>query len=358
MTAMKKGKQSAIQLFEEIQSDFQEQRMMPIYLLYGEESYLPNQLQKTLVAHGLSPEDRDFNLDIIQGDEVSVQSALTTCQMAPMMVERRIVVIRAFDRLKNNKLFASLAKRPNPAAVVLLLCEGKPRFNMSPYNALKRNPKDVKVAEFPRLWRNQAAKFARDYTAKNGYKLESGIDGMLIEFLGTGLELIVNEIGKLITYIGDKEQKIITRHDVLQASGQTREINVFELQDAINQRRAVDAHKISEQLLSQASSRAGEALRIASVLTNNFVRIWKLHELKNKNLDRKKIAERLGVAHTKLHKYYDATVLWPLTDVQHAIQALLHVDCEIKGMSKRSPRLIITLLLLQLLSKPLSSYQH
>ncbi len=351
---MAKGKLSAVGLFEEIQSEILQNQMRPIYLLYGEESYLPNQLQKTLVNHGLSPEDRDFNLDIIQGDETTAQSALTICQTAPMMAERRIVVIRGFDRMKHNKLFASLAKQPNLTAVVLLICEGKPRFNMAPYNALKNNRKAVKVAEFPRLWRNQATKFARDYTVKHGYKLESGVDSMLTEFLGVSLDLIVNEIEKLMTYVGDREEKIITKQDVFKASGQTREINVFELQDAIAQRRGVDAHRISEQLLSGASSRPGEALRIVAILTRYFVQLWKLHELRNERLDRSTIASKLGVPSHKLTSYYDAIVIWPLRDIQRALQLLLSVDCEIKGMSKRSPRVIMTLLMTQLLSESLS----
>ncbi|MCY4232309.1 MAG: DNA polymerase III subunit delta [Bacteroidetes bacterium] len=356
MTYRNKGKKPAIQQFEEIQMEFRENRIMPVYLMHGDDSYLPNQLQKILIEHAIAPDDQDFNLDIMYGDEVTAQTALSVCQMAPMMVERRIVIIRRFDRLKNNKLFALLAKQPNPAAVVLLLCDGKPRLNISPYNALNRNKKSVKVAEFPRLDKNQARTFARDHILKNGYQLENGVDGMLIDFLGNNLELIVNEIEKLITYVGDRDQKIITSQDVLQASGQTREINIFELQDAVIQRRAVDAHRISEQLLVRSSSRQGEALRIIAILSNFLIRVLKLHELKDKRLDRDTIAQKLEVAPNLLFKYYNATANWSLQDVHRAIQLLLSADCEIKGLSKRGPRLVITLLVTQLASEPLRQY--
>jgi len=358
MTAKRKKKQSAVEIYHEIQQDFQQNRIKPVYLFYGDEPYLSDELQTALIDHVLLPEDRDFNLDILHGDEVTAQSAYNICQMVPMMVERRVVVIRGFDQIRGNKLFASLAKQPNPAAVVLLICEGTPRFNADPYHAFKKNSKVVQIAEFAPLWKNQAMKFAREYALAQGCKLEPGVVQMLIEFLGTSLALIVQEIEKLITYIGDRNPRVIQKEDVVRASGQTRDINVFELQDAISQRRAIDAHRITSQLLSSASSRPGEAIRIVAILTSYFVRLWKLHEAQKRRLPRSDIVKQLGVPPTVLNKYYDATNVWSIHDVKHAMQLLLSVDCEIKGLSKRSPQLIMTLLITQLLAEPLRPHQY
>ncbi len=358
MTAQRRKKQSAVEIYQEIQQDFEQDRIKPVYLFYGDESYLSDQLQATLIDQVLLPEDRDFNLDILQGDEITAQSAYNICQMVPMMVERRVVVIRGFDQIRGNKLFASLAKQPNPAAVVLLICDGNPRFNADPYRALKKNSEAVQVAEFAPLWKNQAMKFARDYAAGQGCQLEPGVVQILIEFLGTSLALIVQEIEKLITYIGDRNPRVIQKEDVIQASGQTRDINVFELQDAISQRRAIDAHRITAQLLSSASSRPGEAIRIVAILTGYFVRLWKLHEARRRRVPRSEMAKQLGVPPTILNKYFDAANVWSLHDVKHAMQLLLSVDCEIKGLSKRSPQLIMTLLITQLLSEPLRPHQR
>ena len=353
MTAKRNKRQTALDIFNNLQKDFHEGRFKPIYLFYGEESYLPDQLQKILIDRVLPPEDRDFNLDVVHGSEITAQSALTMCQTVPMLVDRRVVVIRGFEQIKNNKLLASLAKHPNPGAIVLLICENRPKFNADPYRALKKNSEAVRVAEFAPLWRNQAPQFALGYARDCGYKLEAGAGQLLIEFLGTGLALIAQEIEKLITYIGDREPKVITKQDVLQASGQTREINVFELQDAIMQRRAVDAHRIAEQLILGASSRAGEALMIVAVLTNCFIRIWKLHEARANGTPQAGLARQLGVSSGMMYKYNDAVRVWKLAEVKRAMQLLLSADSELKGLSKRSPRLVMTLFVTQLLSEPL-----
>lgn len=346
-------KKSAIQHYQDLRKDFREGRFKPIYLFYGGESYLPDRLQKILIEQILLPEDRDFNLDVVHGADVNIQSALNICQMAPMLTERRVVVIRGFEQLKGNKLFTSVAKQPNPAAVVLLICEGKPRFDMNPYRALKRNTKAVQTVEFAPLWRNQAPKFAFDYAKSQGYEMESRVQNLLVEFLGTGMALLAQEVEKLITYIGEREPKIIRRQDILQASGQTREINIFELQDAIMQRRALDAHQITEQLLLGASSRQGEALRIVSILSSYFLKLWKLHDFRAGRAHSSQLSKHTGISPNMVRRYSDAARIWPVPEVQRAIQLLLSVDSEIKGLSKRSPRLIMTLFITRLLSEPL-----
>ncbi len=343
-------KKSALELYNDLQKEFQENRFKPVYLFYGDEYFLADQLQKTLIDRVLPLEDRDFNLDVIYGDSVTAQSALGMCRLAPMLVERRVVVIRRFEQLRGNKIFSSIAKQPNPGAIVLLICEGRPRFNADPYSSLKKNSKLVQVVEFAPLWRNQTAQFIREHARHQGCTLEGGVEQLLTEFLGTGLALLAQEIDKLVTYIGDRNPKVINRQDVLQASGQTREINVFELQDAISQRRSIDAHRIAEQLLLGASSRQGEVLRIIAVLTSYFLRLWKLQESRLSGIPQADLAKVAGIPYTMIHKYNEACSVWPLREVKRAMQLLLSVDTEIKGFSKRSPRLIMTLLVIQLLA--------
>lgn len=352
-TGSRRKKKSALQIYKDLKKDFEGGRFKPVYLFYGGESYFADQLQQILIEDTISPEDRDFDLDVVYGPDVAAKDALGICQMAPMLTERRIVIIREFDKLKGNKLFATLAKWPNPAAVVLLICEGRPKFNADPYYALKRNPKVAQVVEFAPLWRNQMGSFLREHAKSRGYELERNAEQLLIEFLGTGLALLIQEIEKLITYVGASERRVITEQDVLQASGQTREINVFELQDAITDRRRIEAHRIAEQLLLGASSRQGECLRILAVLNQHFLKLWKLHGCPSYGLKPAEIAKRTGIPPNMIYKYRQAARKWPLPEIKRAMQLFLSADSEIKGFSKRSPHVIMTLLILRLLSEPL-----
>lgn len=349
----KRKRKSSLQIYKDLKKDFEGGRFKPVYLFYGEESYFVDQLQQILIDHTIPLEDRDFNLDVVYGPDIAAKDVLGICQMAPMLTERRIVVIRAFEKLKGNQLFATLAKWPNPAAVVLLICENRPRLNANPYKVLKENSQVAQVVEFAPLWRNQMGSFLREYAQSRGYKLERNAEQLLIEFLGTGLALLTQEIEKLITYVGSSEERVITEQDVLQASGQTREINIFELQDAITDRRRVEAHRIAEQLLLGASSRQGECLRIVSVLSQHFLKLWKLHGCPSYGLKPAEITKRTGIPSNMIYKYRQAVRKWSLPEIKRAMQLFLSADSEIKGFSKRSPHAIMTLLIVQLLSEPL-----
>lgn len=348
--AYRRSNVSALQSYKDLREDFSKGQFKQIYLFYGAESYLTDRLQKILIDKVLSPEDRDFNLDILQGAEVSVQSALNMCQTAPMMVERRIVIIRGFDQMKNNKMFVPLAAHPNPAAIVLLTCEARPRFNADPYRALKKNSKSVQIVEFAPLWRNQVPQFIHGYAKTKGYELEGEVAPLLVDFLGTDMALLAQEIDKLIAYVGG--QRRISKKDLLQASGQTREINVFELQDAIVQRRAAAAYQITEQLLLSASSRQGEVLRIIAVLNSYFMKLGMLHEARQERVRHADLPKKTGIPPSMIRRYQEATRKWPLPEIHRAMHLLLSVDSEIKGLSKRSPRMIMTLFITRLLSEP------
>ncbi|MGA1495350.1 MAG: DNA polymerase III subunit delta, partial [Rhodothermales bacterium] len=117
----------------ELKTAFRSRNFAPLYLLHGEERWFIDRLQEILLETALEPHEKDFNLDILYGNETDVRSALTACQAYPMMAERRVVIIRDFDRMKDNSLFKGLAEKPNPACVVFLVCAGKPNMSRHPY---------------------------------------------------------------------------------------------------------------------------------------------------------------------------------------------------------------------------------
>ena len=74
----------------ELSTAFKSGNFEPLYLLYGEEKWFIDRLQKLLLAHALEPHERDFNLDILYGNETDARSALGACQAFPMMAQRRV----------------------------------------------------------------------------------------------------------------------------------------------------------------------------------------------------------------------------------------------------------------------------
>lgn len=77
-------------ILREIQSN----KVFPVYLLCGEESFLVEGTVKQMLDHLLTPETRDFNLSFLEGTDVTTQEILSQVDTYPVMSAWRVVVVR------------------------------------------------------------------------------------------------------------------------------------------------------------------------------------------------------------------------------------------------------------------------
>lgn len=330
--------------YEQLDTAFRHRNFKPLYFLYGDEPFLMDELQQVLIEHALARHERDFNFDLVYGQDAEAQAVLALCAGYPMMAERRVVVVRNFEQLKDNRLFTAYAEQPNPTAVVLLLCSTKPNLSMHPYRALKQH---AAWGEFKPLYDNKMPGWIQQRVKNLGYRIEPQAVQMLADYVGTSLQAAAAEIEKLITYAGGR--KTLTGDDVVSASGQTREFNVFELQKAIGEGRYSDAVRIADRLLGQASNTRGEALMIVSVLTGYITRLWKLAACQQQGLPEREMASRVGISPFFIKEYIFSLRRFPPAAIEQAFAALLAADYELKGGSSRDERLVLLLLLRRLI---------
>ena len=214
--------------FKQLETAFDHGNFEPLYFLYGDEQFLIDALQARLVERALGPGERDFNLDIIYGAEADVRQVLATCASYPVMAPRRVVIVRDFEKLKDNRLFKAYAEQPNPTAIVLLVCRSKPNLSAHPYRALKEN---AVAAEIKPLTAAKVPGWISDRVKAFGLTITPRAGEMLADYVGPDLQTASSEVDKLVSYVGDR--KTIEEMDVIRASGQSREFNVFELQNAV-----------------------------------------------------------------------------------------------------------------------------
>jgi DNA polymerase III subunit delta len=339
--------------FESLATAFRHRNFQPLYFFYGEESLLMDELQALLVEHALQEHERPFNLDVVHGPEADVRAVLAACASYPVMAERRVVIVRGFDRLAENRSFTSYAERPNPHAVVMLICSGKPNLSAHPYRALREHGV---ACEFKPLSQRQMPGWIDQRVRMHGYRIESGAAQMLSEQLGAGLQLADTEIEKLIAFAG--ERTTITESDVLHAGGQTRELNVFELQRALGQADRARALTIADRMIRQASNRRGEALMMVSVLAGYFTRLWKLSVCLGSRVAEKEMAGQIGVPPFAVAEYVLGFRKLGIESVRRGLEALLAADFELKGGSTRNEQLVLALVIERILPDRESGHDH
>lgn len=329
--------------FAQLRTAFRHQNFEPLYFFFGEETFQPEQLQRLLVEKALTKAEREFNLDIVYGAETEAGRVLALCSEFPVGAARRVVIVRDFDKLEGNRAFKSYAEQPNPQAVVLLACGRKPNLSAHPYRALKA---EAAWSHFKPLYDNEIPGWIKKHVEARGHQIEPRAVQMLADYVGADLRALDGEIEKLLTFAGAEER--LTADDVLRASGQTREFNVFELQKAIGERRSEDAQRIADRMLRQASNAKSEAIMIVSVLSAYFTKLWKLPPGEARGLSNRQVAGRIGVSPYFAREYVAAAGRFGRAALARAFSALLAADYELKGGSRRSAPMVVTLLLRRL----------
>ncbi len=324
--------------YKQLATDFRKKNFRPLYFLYGEETFLIDELQDLLIKYAVPPEHRDFNLDLVYGTEAEAGMVLSACSSYPVMAERRLVVVREFDQLDENKMFTGYAEQPNTSAVVLLACAGKPNLSHNPYRALKKHGA---WGEFKSLYDNQMPGWISARVESMGRRIEPQAVQHLAEYIGEDLRAAATEIDKIITYTGERD--MITADDVVHASGQMRAFNVFELQKAIGLGKYSDAMRIAENMLRHASNPQGEAILIVVMLHRYFQKLWKL--LTCRSLGKYEIAKRVGINPYFVGEYTSSLKRFDRSAIDHAMGGLVAAEYELKGGAEREAPLIITLLL-------------
>lgn len=336
--------------FQDLVTAFRNGNVKPLYFLYGDEGFLIDEVQRVAVEALLEPHEHDFNLDVIFGPEADARDVLAQCASYPMMASRRVVIVRGFERLDGNDRFKAYAEQPNPNAVVLLLCTDKPNVSAHPYRALREN---AVWSNFEPLRDREVPGWIERRFKGAGVQTESGAAQMLSEIAASDLRTLASEVEKLVTYVGSRRR--VTRNDVLQATGHSREINPFELQKAIGAGETARALAIANGLLGQAANRVGEAHKTVAILTSYVTKIWKLSGCQGKGLSKGKMARQVGVPPFYLDEYLAVVRRWSAADVRRALEALLAADTELKGGSQRDERLVLTLLVHRLTASPVDN---
>ncbi|PSQ97663.1 MAG: DNA polymerase III subunit delta [Bacteroidetes bacterium SW_9_63_38] len=330
--------------YDDLATAFRHQNFDPLYFFFGEETFLIDELQELLIENALAPEQHDFNLDVLYGSETEASQVVGLCQGFPAGAPKRVVVVREFEKLENNRQFKDYVEQPNPQSIVLLACASKPNLSAHPYRALKEH---ATWSEFESPYDNEMPGWIEKYVSGQGYEIEPRATQMLADYVGTDLQRAASEIEKLMTFSGDRTR--LTTDDVLAASGQTREFNVFELQAALGEGRHADAERIADRILQQASNPRGDAIMIVAVLNGYFDKLWKLQKPGALRKNKYDLAGEIGVSPYFVEEYKQAARRYDRASIADAYAALLAADYELKGGASREASLIVTLLLRRLL---------
>lgn len=314
---------------QKIITDIKKGQTAPIYLLSGEEPYFIDQISDFIGENILTEDEQSFNQSILYGRDVTVDQVAASAKRFPMMAEHQVIILKeAQDLGKSIENFKSYFANPQPSTILVVCYKYKKVDKRKSY--YKEAKKNGVVFESKKLYDNQVPNFITAALSAKDYSISPKATQLLVEFLGTDLGKINNELGKLQLVI-PKGAKI-TPDLIEQNIGISKDFNNFELQNALGQNDFKKAFRIINYFAQNPKD--NPILGTLPLLYRYFSQILKYHGLSDKS--KNNVAAKLGVHPFFVKDYVQAARTFSMKQTSHAIAVLRDVDVKVKGVGANS----------------------
>lgn len=297
----------------------------PIYFLMGEETYYIDKISDFIEDSILDEAEKGFNQVVMYGRDVSVEEIASSAKRFPMMAEKQVIIVKeAQDLSRTIEKLTSYAENPQPTTVLVL------NYKYKKLDKRKKLYKAIEkvgvIFESKKLYENQVSDWIRRVLGGRNYKIEPKAAQMLVEFLGTDLSKINNELEKLITIL--PVNSIISPEDIEENIGISKDFNNFELRKAVGEKQIVKANRIINYFAENPKS--NPIVMTISLLNSFFTQLLQYHGLQSK--DKMNVAKSLGVNPYFVNDYVTAAKNYPMRKVSQVIGLLREADLKSKGV--------------------------
>jgi DNA polymerase-3 subunit delta len=232
-----------------------EESLLAGYLFFGEEDCLAEEFIEDLQRVLAASSGGEFHLTRFDLDEAKWRDIIDAARTAPFLFEPwRAILVRVPERKSgadrksgaeseagrgtkyltatDQKILKEYFSDPPSRTVIVVVRAGHVRRDDAFVRFFQSLPKTaMSVAEMKRLAPVALMRRADEKARALGKTLTEGARKRLFELLGQDLRLMMNEVGKLAVFVGDK--KGIEEGDVEQATAGQRSFQAYDLDDAL-----------------------------------------------------------------------------------------------------------------------------
>lgn len=310
---------------KQIVIDIQKGNIKPVYFLMGSEPYYIDRIAGFIEEQVLTEEEKGFNQMILYGRDVTIDAIVAHAKRYPMMAERQVVIVKEAQELSRTiENLSDYVENPQPATVLVLCYKYKTIDKRKKlYKTLLKNSI---IYESKKLYENQVVEWIRQVLSGKHYRISYKASQMLVEFLGTDLSKINNELEKLQLILPGGSE--ITPEAIEENIGISKDYNNFELRKAIGERNVVKAARIINYF--SQNPKDNPLVVTLSLLYNFFSQLLKYHGLQDHSS--RNVASKLGINPYFVSEYQAAAKHYPMKKASKIISYLRDIDVKSKGV--------------------------
>lgn len=317
--------------FDQIAQQIQEQKLSPVYLLWGEEDYYIDRLTEIFENQILDPMQKEFDFSLffgqdLKGKEPGLKGVIAQCKQFPVMSPLRLTIIKEAQNIDRWEPLENYLQKPlENTTLVLCYKHKKPDKRKSFYKLIEKNGVTFESAP---IKEKDLSGWITQYLKQAGYNIAQEALMMLTETMGTNLNLLSNELNKL--FVNLPQGSTITDDHIETYIGINKEYNVFTLEKAISGRNFIETRKICEFI--RRNPKDFPAPLILIQFYRLFARTIQIHDFLRKGTPHQEWAVRLGVNPFFIQQYEATASRYNYRDCAHILNIIHSYDLKSKGV--------------------------
>jgi len=318
---------------EELENQLNNSKLDSIYLLYGEEQYLLETILKK-IKKAFGEIVNGINYIIL--DESNIEQVISDIETPAFGYEKKLILAKNTGLFKkevkkNGERLSSLKEKLNEyiiqniklireSSIIVFIEDSASKFKL--YNTIE---KYGVVCEFAFQKPIQIIKRLKGIC--NAYKVnvEESTLHYFIECCGTNMQNLINEIRKLIEYVG--ENGTIKKEDIDKLSIKKLESIIFEVTDSLGKKDVKNALIVINNLIASKEP----IQKIFITLYNHFKKLYITKICIKENAD---LAENLNLKSNQMflvNKYKTQAKIFEEKELRKLLQELIDLDYKYKA---------------------------
>lgn len=249
----------------------------PVYFMDGEEGFFMDRISNFIEAHAVDEAGKAFDLNVVYARDTDLQTILAMAREFPLAGERKALIVKEAQHLKNLDALLTYLDQPQPSTVLVFCYKYKTldgRTNLGKTlkaKAVYYTSKKLRDYEIPDM--------ATKYLHSKKRSINPANARLLAEHLGNDLGRLVNELDKLliITTTGQEISSALIEENI----GISKEYNIFELQKALGTRDAARSFGIAKHFA--ANPKEHPLVLTVTMLYSYFNKLLAYHYLPDKS---------------------------------------------------------------------------
>lgn len=241
-----------------------------VHILLGEEDLLKEIALSKIKKKYFPTEDPSllaFNYISIDGETTNSAQIIEECQQLPFMGSTRLVVVKDAEKIIDEKLLEYIKNPVDTTCLVLLVHKIDKRLGI--YKALERY---AQIDEFDHPDEKEIISWIQNYIRVKKKRISTLDASYLADIMENNLTGIAQELEKLITYVGGREN--ITEKDIETMVSENKLKDSFALSEAIQNKDTSGAIKLTNELLDQGNS----VQQIIGTIRWMLTRLWQVKD--------------------------------------------------------------------------------